>query len=309
MIHTLTGENQYLLAQALQKRIHDFIDVHGEHALERIDGADSDLRAVQDSLGSLPFLTDKKCLVLYQPSKIAGFTDRHEALLDNPSEALDVIIIEPQLDKRTTYAKYLKKQTDMSEFASIDPYSAPSWVQDEASARGAKITRSDAQYLVSRVGIDQYRLHNELDKLISYNSTITRQTIDLLSDATPQSSIFDLLDAALSGEAEKALQLYDDQRAQKIEPQQILAMLARQLHILSIVSYAPQGGTSQSIARDAQVHPYAIEKIQKIARVIGRDRVPVLIEALRDIDRAQKTKPLDVDQAIRYFIVSLGPRS
>ncbi len=309
MIYTLTGDNQYLLAQALQKRIQSFVGAHGEHALERIDGAESDLRSVQDSLGSLPFLTDKKCVVLQQPGKITGFTDQHETLLGNVSDALDIIIVEPQLDKRTTYAKYLKKQTDVSEFAGIDPYSAPGWLQDEASARGANITRSDAQYLVSRVGVDQYRLHNELDKLIAYSSTISRHTIDLLSDATPQSSIFDLLDAALSGQVDKALQLYEDQRAQKVEPQQILAMMARQLQILAIVAFAPGGARSQSIASDAHVHPYAIEKIQKISRIIGRSRVFKLVAELRDIDRAQKTRPLDVDQAIRYFIVSLGSKA
>src|SRR3546814_19438404 len=55
---------------------------------------------------------------------------------------------------------------------------------------------------------------------------------------TPQSTIFELLDAALSGNTRRALELYEEQRSMKVEPQQIIAMLAWQLHVLAVVKAA-----------------------------------------------------------------------
>ncbi len=70
----------------------------------------------------------------------------------------------------------------------------------------------DAKYLVMRVGANQQTLSNELAKLLSYDKAITRQTIDLLTEQTPQSTIFELLDAAFAGNSKKAMELYAEQR-------------------------------------------------------------------------------------------------
>lgn len=309
MIRTLSGDNDFLLAQEQNRFIHEFIEQYGEYALERIDGEEADLQKVVDALGSLPFLTEKKCVVLQQPSKVRGFHDDYTSLLDAVSDTVEVLIIEPKLDKRTGYAKYLQKKTDFTTFDALDPAQAPSWLQKEASDRGAQLSRDDAQYLVRRCGSNQYMLHNELDKLAAYDSHITRETIDLLTEALPQSSLFDLLDAALAGDVRQSLRLYRDQRAQGVEPQQIVAMLARQLQLLAVVVTAPAGTQSSSIASAAGVHPYAISQIQKLARSIDSSQLPKLITQLRQIDRTQKSQSIDLDEALTYFIVNLETMS
>lgn len=309
MIRTLSGENDFLLAQEQNRLIHECIEHYGEYALERIDGEEADLQNVVDALGSLPFLTEKKCVVLQQPSKVRGFSDDYASLLDSVSDAVEVLIVEPKLDKRTGYAKYLQKKTEFMAFDALDPAQAPSWLQKEAEARGGQLSRSDAQYFVRRCGSNQFMLHNELDKLVAYSPSITRETIDLLTVPLPQSSLFDLLDAALAGDVRQSLRLYQDQRAQGIEPQQIVAMLARQLQLLAVVMTAPAGTQSSKIAAAAGVHPYAISQIQKLARSIDSAQLPKLITQLRQIDRTQKSQSVDLDEALTYFIVSLETMS
>lgn len=305
-MYTLSGENQYQLAQALRKQTDAFVRTYGDYDIEYVDGTESTLQSVREKLSSLPFLSDKRCVVLRNPSKIPGFSDAHEDVFAVDNQAVDIIIVEPNLDNRTNYAKFLKKQTEYTEFKDVDQKSAPAWVQEKAEELGGSISRSDASFLVQRVGVDQHLLHNELDKLIAYDTSVTRKSIELLCDPTPQSSIFDLLDAALSGKAERALALYEDQRAQKVEAQQIVAMLARQVHLLALVASAPKDKNNQAIAKDARVHPFAIEKISQVVRIVGREHVPSLVTQLRDIDRLQKTSSLDLDEAIKSFIVSIS---
>src|SRR5207302_5372047 len=103
------------------------------------------------------------------------------------------------------------------------------WLSETAKARNATLNPSDASYLVERVGLNQQLLANELDKLLLYNPQITRSSIDQLTDPTPQSTVFQLLEAAFAGRTKQALDLYAEQRGLKVEPQQIIAMLAWQL--------------------------------------------------------------------------------
>ena len=97
---------------------------------------------------------------------------------------------------------------------------------------------NDARYLVERVGTNQQLLANEIEKLALYDKDISKESIDLLTEETPQSTIFELLEAAFAGNHRKVQTLYAEQRAMKVEPPQIIALLAWQLHILAIIKTA-----------------------------------------------------------------------
>ncbi len=96
-----------------------------------------------------------------------------------------------------------------------------------------------------------------------YDSKITRRTIDLLTDPAPQSTVFQLLEAAFAGDRRRASELYADQRAQSVEPPQIIAMLAWQLHVLAVIKTAGDR-SPRAIAKEAGINPFVIRKSQGI---------------------------------------------
>ncbi len=59
---------------------------------------------------SLPFLASKKLVVLRAPSANKQFVEQVETILASVSDTTDVIIIEPKLDKRSAYYKFLKSR-------------------------------------------------------------------------------------------------------------------------------------------------------------------------------------------------------
>lgn len=309
MIYTLTGRNDFLLAQKLRQLTQNFIQTHGDYELERIEGREVDFQHIRERLESLPFLAEKKCIVLDQPGKNTDFLAGYEQVLPGVSEAVDVLLVEPQLDKRTSYAKFIKKHTEYLEFNALDEARLVNWVQAEVKRVGASMSASDARFLVQRVGLDQHRLHNEVEKLAAYDSAISRITIELLCEPTPQSSIFELMDAAFAGNVVRALSLYDDQRAQKVEPQLILGMMVRQLHIIALVATAPPALSKETIGKDAGLHPFAVQKSQAAAQKLGLARIRTYISELRDLDRLQKTKPINLDEAMHYFIIHLSDKA
>lgn len=305
MIKTFTGNNSYLLKSAVDELVSSFVKEQGDLALERIDGEDSDMQRINEALTSLPFLATRKLVVLRHPSAQKSFTEKIDSILQDVPETTDVLIIEPKLDKRSSYFKALKKQTEYQEYNEPDEANLMAWLVDEAGKLDANLTRSDAQFLIARVGQNQRLLSNELHKLVHYDAQISRQTIELLTEATPQSTIFELLDAALAGHLKRAMELYEEQRKQKVEPQAILAMMAWQLHVLAII-VAARGKDPAEIAREAKINPYVVRKSSAIARRLGATRVSQLVSDLLEIDISLKSKSIDADEAMRNFILKIA---
>lgn len=305
MITTLTGENSFSLQAELTKLMRDFIELHGDLALERLDGAEAELNRISEALTSLPFLASAKMVILRAPSTNKEFVEQFEQLLSDVPETTDVILVEPKLDKRLAYYKWLTKNTDFHEFSQLDAAQLASWLTAQATDRGGRLSPSDARYLIERVGTDQQLLSNELDKLLLYNPTITRSTIELLTDAAPQSSIFELLEAAFAGQHKKVLQLYADQRAQKVEAPQIIAMLAWQLHVLAIIKTAGDRSADQ-IAKDARLNPFVVRKSQNIARRLTLQDLKSKISDLLEVDVKSKRTNLDIDEALQHYLLTIS---
>ncbi|HEX7632915.1 MAG TPA: DNA polymerase III subunit delta, partial [Candidatus Saccharimonadales bacterium] len=251
MVITLTGENSYGLQRELHGLVDAFVAEQGDLALERLDGSEVDVARIGEALTSLPFLASRKMVVLRTPSTNKQFTEQAEQLLGEVPETTDVIVVEPKLDKRLSYYKFLKSKTDFREFPELDAGGLARYLADAAKARGGTLSSADARYLVERVGASQQILSNELEKLLLYSPKIIRHTIDELTEAAPQSTIFELLEAAFAGNARRTMQLYREQRALKVEPPQIVAMLTWQLHVLAILKAAGDRPL-ETIAKEAK---------------------------------------------------------
>jgi DNA polymerase III subunit delta len=305
MITTLTGENSFALQSALRERMDAFVAEHGDLALERVDGEEADLARIQEAVSGLPFLASKKLIVLREASRNKQFVEKFEQILGDVPETNDIIVVEPKLDKRLSYYKYLKKSTEFTEFPELDTSGLSRWLTDTAKQQSCALSPADARYLVERVGTSQQMLSNELEKLLLYNPKITRQTIDLLTDPTPQSTIFELLEAAFAGRTKQAIDLYAEQRALKVEPQQIVAMLAWQLNVLAIIKTAGDRGADQ-IAKEARLNPFVVRKSQGIAKNLSQGELKILVSDLLEIDRASKRTNLDIDEALQNYLIKLG---
>jgi DNA polymerase III delta subunit len=305
MIVTLTGPNGFALQSALQQLVAAFVAEHGNLAVERLDGEETEFGRLQEALTSLPFLATKKMAVLRRPDANKQFSERFEQLFAEVPETTEVILVEPKLDKRLSYYKFLKRRTDFREFPEHDTNGLARWLVDSAKQQGGSLSVGDARYLVDRSGTNQQSLRNELDKLLLYNVHITRQTIDLLTDPTPQSTIFQLLEAAFGGNTRLAMNLYREQRALKVEPAQIVAMLAWQLHVLAIIKTAGDRSADQ-IAKEAKLNPYVVRKSQGITRKLTLPNLKALIADLLSLDTRSKREAIDLDDGLQNYLLLLA---
>jgi DNA polymerase-3 subunit delta len=303
MIVTLTGSNHYLLKRRLDELVGEFLKEHGDLAVEKIDAEDAAPQAVLDAVQSLPFLASRKLVVVRNAGSSKDISGQIEQIISSAGNTTDLIFYEPAPDKRSSYFKVLKSKTQFEEFSDLDARGLAKWLSAEAKKQGGQLHQADAAYLVERVGANQQQLANELDKLTTYDPKITRANIDLLAEKTPQSKVFDLLDAAFAGDKERALELYEDQRSQKVEPQAIMAMIAWQLKLLALAKLGNK--SPQQIASDAGLSPYPMMKAQNLARKIDNNKLQEMVAEALAIDEMGKTKNIDLDEALKTYIVTL----
>ena len=305
MITTITGMNTFLVQQELNQRTGEFVKAHGDLALERLDGEESSFERITEALQSLPFLATNKLVVIKNPAANKEFAEQFEQLITTIPDNTDVILVEARPDKRTVFYKLLKKLTEFHEFAELPTQALPRWLADEAKNRGGSLSTADANYLVQRVGANQLMLSNELDKLLAYQPVITHTHIDQLTDKTPQSTIFELLDAAFAGDTKQAMSLYKEQRALKVEPQQIMAMLAWQLHVLALIKAAGEKSIDD-IAREAKLNPFVVRKTAGIARKVTLKEVKRLVHDALELDIRLKTESIDADDALQHYLLTIS---
>ncbi len=273
--------------------------------LERLDGEEADYDRIRESLESLPFLAAKKLVVLRAGGANKQFAENAERLLRELSETTDLVLVEPKLDKRLAYYKLLKKVTDYEEFNELDGAGLARWLVSEAKLQNGELTQPDANLLVNRVGVNQQLLSSELAKLLLYNKKINKESILLLTEQTPLSTIFDLLDASLNGRTKQALELYEEQRQQKIEPVQIIALLAWQLHVLALIKTAGDRDV-QAIASQAKINPFVVRKSMAIASKLTLNQLKALVSEVRTLDLRLKSESIDPDEAMRHLLLQMG---
>ena len=305
MTHIFTGDNSYEIKKRYIALVDNFIKQHGNLALEKFDGDEVSVQKVVDAVNNLPLLASKKMVVIndLQNKEVLEIV----AELD-VSDSCELVITASKIDKRDGYYKKLSKLPGFVSLSTSSEKSLPSWVINETKMRGGTIDQYNARYLVDMIGFDQMLLSSEINKLITYSSDITKETIDLLCQPTPQTTIFQLLDAAFTGNLQEALKLYNEQRVQKVEPIAIMGMIAWQLHTLTIIKLAGKR-TPSEIAKDAQIKPYVVQKSMKIAKRIRFQHLKHLVSEATRLEIDLKSKNIDPDEALMYYITLVASQS
>jgi DNA polymerase-3 subunit delta len=304
MITTIVGTNNYARKQMINGLVNPFIKQYGDLGYESIDGENTSFDQLQSALQNLPFLSARKLIVLQKPSVNNEFVSKIDQLLSTVPDTTDVIIVESKIDKRLHYFSVLKDQTKFYELQDPIGSDLVNWLIAYVQGKQGYINPQLARTLIDRVGSNQQLLASEVDKLLLYNPQITVRNIKLLVEATPQSTIFEMLASAFAGNNQRTLELYKEQRDLKVEPAQIVAMLTWQLHILALIKTAADM-TAEQIARESHQNPFVIRKSLTLAKRINQPALQRMLKDLLVLDTKLKTESIDPDEALQYYLLTL----
>ncbi|MEI6237156.1 MAG: DNA polymerase III subunit delta [Candidatus Saccharibacteria bacterium] len=305
MILAFIGDNGPAREQAAGVFTKAFVSLHGSTAVDKFNGDDLEKHQLIDAISTSPFLSTRRLVIVRDLNSSKTLAEDITSICESVSDTTDLVLIEKHIDSRGKYLNNLKKIAEVREFTHLEGEALTEWVIEQANSLGGKISYKLAQSLVDRVGTNHQLLVSELQKLILYDKIISQENIELLTTYIPQSSVFAMLDAAFDSNTSKALKLYKEQRAQGMEPQAILGMIAWQLNILAIVKTAGDLPPND-IASQAKISPFVVRKNQNNAKRITTRQLAGLLEQAIKTDMMIKTTNVKPDDALQSLIMAFA---
>lgn len=304
MIYIFSGDNIYLRDQAADEFVNAFISKHGELSVEKLQGEDIELDEIANIVSSQPFLTDRRLFKISQLSANKPVFGKFVASAGNLSDSTDIILVENSLGSKIAGAKELKKQATVRDFSNLDYNGLRSWLSEYFTANQCSIEPNLIDYLINRVGENQLVLKNEAEKLALLKK-IDKRVIDNMTEPSPATSIFNLLDSILAGQTAKAVSIYEDQRAQGSEPQKILGMITWQLVNLALVFNTPSSLQVDEAATRAAISPFVYRKTKQASSKLNKAKLLKTFDLAVRTDELIKTSSVSTDGAVKNLVIEL----
>jgi DNA polymerase III subunit delta len=182
------------------------------------------------------------------------------------------------------------------------------WIKQYAVKNGARISAGAVALLADFIGGDLWSLSGEIDKLMTYcqDREINETDVREITSFAREENIFALVDAVLEGRIKEAQLMLHRMLLYGTAPQQMLAMLERQLTIILRVKELGQGMQQQEIREHLGLHPkYPLDKTLKQSRTFTMARLRKSFHALLDTDVAIKTGKYEDDLALDLLVIEL----
>lgn len=205
LIYVIAGKEQSLVGAQCGKLLDNLLEPSQRTTgLFDADAGSVTAAEVLDDLRTLPFLTDKRVVLIRDAD---DFVSDHRSLLekyfDNPCPTGRLILVVKTWNKSTKLAKKLPKVGKLISVAQPSRKELPRRIIDYANdAHGKKITYGTAQLLIELTGDDLTRLYSEVDKLALYadaDKTIAPKHIEALIGHNRLFSAFAVIDAVIAG--------------------------------------------------------------------------------------------------------------
>lgn len=205
-----------------------------------------------------------------------------------------------QLILHATSRTELSKHLPVVEIAESKPWEkqghTADWIRTYVEASGKKIHPQVAAQIAASGTQDRFLLQQELDKLITYaldKKEIQLEDVQAICTLAHESTVWQLTDAFLQRDSQKALKVHYLLERQEISPFLIIRQLRNVCHqALTMLSLSDQGIRNVQ-EYFPQLRGSLFEKNFKLAKEAGSDFLTRSLLAIDETELALKDSPFD----------------
>lgn len=234
-VYILYGEEAYLRSQYKDKLKNALLDGGDPMNLHYFEGKDVKPGEVIDLAETMPFLAQRRVILLENSGLFAKGGEELAAYLGEPSDTAFFVFIEPSVDKRSKLYKAATARGRAIEFKMQDETVLKRWVLGFLKKENKNITERDLNLFLAKTGSDMENIRGELEKLLCYcleRDVVTAQDIEAVCTRQVTSQIFDMINAVAERRQKAAMELYYDLLTLKEPPMRILFLITRQFNML-----------------------------------------------------------------------------
>lgn len=294
MITLICGDNLYKCEEALNGLVADSKDVVW------IDLTESEsFSKLAQAVQSDSLFTQNELVVARYGEEVTDIVERLNTILLTVSNSADLVLYFPNLKKLD--AGKLKLQVGkFMENSTLDTEALISWIVDKAKSSEVELNRSVARFMIDWVGNDQMVLAKELEKLLLLGKPIQESTVREVAIPSPQTTIFQMLDAMISGQTKKALDYYNSLISGQFDAGYVMGMISWQAHALAVA--VGGRGESQELINQTGISPYVLSKARQATQKLTKTQLIKINEAIVDMDKQLKTREIDETRAVGQLI-------
>ncbi len=238
--YLVTGDEHLLVAEALDS-IRNAARQQGFTSRElHVATTGFDWNELRAASGNLSLFAERRIIELRlptgKPGRSGGQAIVDMAARDDPD--LLFVVSAPKLDRSSASAKWAKALDAAGASIQVWPIGVrelPGWIAARMRREGLEPDRAAVTLIADRVEGNLLAASQEIEKLRLLLGE-GKVTIDDVSRAVANSSRYDvykLADAALSGDAKRALKILEGLRAEGVEPVIVMWSLTRELRTLA----------------------------------------------------------------------------
>ncbi|MFY9484544.1 MAG: DNA polymerase III subunit delta [Patescibacteria group bacterium] len=227
---------------------------------------------------------------------------------DIPDSTVTVFYEQGQPDRRLVVFKKLNRPGFSEQYKLLTQIELVPWIEAHVKQYQGTITRQAAEQLALWFGSDTWRIHQEIAKLLTFDSTITVELVGKLTPPEAQGNIFELLDTLWSGNEQDAARKLTELVTSGQPLLQILSTIATAIRNLLLVKESIESSpsiTSFQVARTLALHPYVVTKAFRSVRSIDKSELVRKLELVGYIDQRIKTGRLEPGVALEILVARL----
>ncbi len=211
-IYVIAGKDPAMVNMQCDKLMDGLLS-HQDRSMALFDADPEKVTISQifDELRTLPFLADKRVVLLKNADKFITTDNRSyfENYFKNPCKSSVLVMTVSTWRSNTKLAKQLINVGELINAESPKPWHLPAEMIKYAKQTYKKtLSLQSAQLLVELLGDNLPILQNEVDKLallVGENNSITSENIESLTGRNRVFNVFGVIDAALTGQIDKAI--------------------------------------------------------------------------------------------------------
>ena len=338
--HLLYGDS-FLVSQALkglqgQVGPPDVLEANSH----RVPGAQIDLAHLRALCSAIPFLAEHRLVIVegllsrFDPREgrrrpsplgdqgpspspgralLADWEGLPRCILEEMPPTTLLVFLEKGISRGNALLEKLRPIVEVQELATPSGEGLARWIRNRVAEKGAHITPGAIRLLSQLAGSSLWTVDNELEKLSLFASdrTIEEEDIRLLVSQSREASIFSTVDALLEGRTAVALRTMHRLRDGGAEFPYIIAMIARQLRLMTLARDLIDRGHGQRDIGDrlGLTHEFALKRTVAQAKKHSWSRLVWLYGRLMEADLAVKQGRLAQDVALELLVSELSSHS
>lgn len=271
------------------------------------EGKDTDIHRIKETVETLPFFSDYRLAVIEDSGFFKSSNGLSDYLKDMPQTSV-IIFIEKEIDKRNKLHKFVNKNGLVVEMGQMGIKDLRNFIALILKKNNKQMKETTAGYLLQQAGSSLYNLANEMDKLVSYTygrEEITIKDIDAVCCVQVTGRIFQMIDYAVTGNANEALKLYKSLLELRESPMSILYLVTRQFNLL-LQAKAAGSITKSELAARMKVQPFAAGKYLNQAARFKDSQLKVILNECIETEYKFKRGLIDAQTGMEIILLKVA---